>query len=224
MARKILVVEDDRNISDLIRMYLEKEGFEVHTAFDGGTALEKFRDVQPVLVLLDIMLPVMDGWGVCQRIRAESRTPIIMLTAKSEVLDRVTGLEMGADDYLVKPFGIMTLVSRIKAVLRRCNKQEDSSTLSAHGITMDVENHEVRVFGEDVELTKKEFAILQLFLQNPGKVFNRETLMHEVWGEEFVGESRTVDMHIKTLRQKLGDAAASIKTVVGIGYRMEVVG
>ena len=145
-----------------------------------------------------------------------------MATAKGTEMDMITGLDLGADDYLVKPFGIMTLVSRIKAVLRRCGKEKNASHLSAHGISMDIENHEVRVYGEDVELTKKEFAILKLFLQSPGKVFSREALMREVWGEEYYGESRTVDMHIKTLRQKLGDASTCIKTVVGLGYRMEV--
>ena len=222
----IWIVDDDSTIRDIEVYTLNSTGFEAKSFASGAPLFEALKTERPDLIVLDIMMPGDDGITILKKLRGNPTTkdiPIIMATAKGTEMDMITGLDTGADDYLVKPFGIMTLVSRIKAVLRRCNKQ-DSSTLSAHGITMDVENHEVRVLGEDVELTKKEFAILQLFLQNPGKVFNRETLMHEVWGEEFVGESRTVDMHIKTLRQKLGDAAASIKTVVGIGYRMEVVG
>ena len=223
----IWCVDDDSTIRDIEVYTLEQMGFEARGFSDGRTMLEALRGQKPELIILDIMMPGMDGLEVLKKLRADPAhrdIPVIMATAKGTEMDMITGLDTGADDYLVKPFGIMTLVSRIKAVLRRCGKQDDGNLLSAHGITMDVENHEVRVLGDDVELTKKEFAILRLFLQNPGKVYNRETLMHEVWGEEFVGESRTVDMHIKTLRQKLGDAAGCIKTVVGIGYRMEVVG
>ena len=223
----IWIVDDDSTIRDIEVYTLNSTGCEAKGFASGAPMLEALKMERPDLIVLDIMMPGDDGITILKKLRANPSTkdvPIIMATAKGTEMDMITGLDTGADDYLVKPFGIMTLVSRIKAVLRRCNKQDESSALSAHGIIMDVENHEVRVFGEDVELTKKEFAILRLFLQNPGKVFSRENLMHEVWGEEFVGESRTVDMHIKTLRQKLGDAAASIKTVVGIGYRMEVVG
>ena len=223
----IWIVDDDSTIRDIEVYTLNSTGFEAKGFASGAPMFKALKTERPDLIVLDIMMPGDDGITILKKLRGNPTTkdiPIIMATAKGTEMDMITGLDTGADDYLVKPFGIMTLVSRIKAVLRRCGMQEDGNLLSAHGITMDVENHEVRVLGEDVELTKKEFAILRLFLQNPGKVFNRETLMHEVWGEEFVGESRTVDMHIKTLRQKLGEAAGCIKTVVGIGYRMEVVG
>lgn len=223
----IWIVDDDSTIRDIEIYTLNSTGFEAKGFASGAPMFKALKTERPDLIVLDIMMPGDDGITILKKLRGNPTTkdiPIIMATAKGTEMDMITGLDTGADDYLVKPFGIMTLVSRIKAVLRRCGMQEDGNLLSAHGITMDVENHEVRVLCEDVELTKKEFAILRLFLQNPGKVFNRETLMHEVWGEEFIGESRTVDMHIKTLRQKLGEAAGCIKTVVGIGYRMEVVG
>ena len=223
----IWIVDDDSTIRDIEIYTLNSTGFEAKGFASGAPMFEALKTEHPDLIVLDIMMPGDDGITILKKLRGNPTTkdiPIIMATAKGTEMDLITGLDTGADDYLVKPFGIMTLVSRIKAVLRRCGMQEDGNLLSAHGITMDVENHEVRVLGEDVELTKKEFAILRLFLQNPGKVFNRETLMHEVWGEEFIGESRTVDMHIKTLRQKLGNAAGCIKTAVGIGYRMEAVG
>ena len=223
----IWIVDDDSTIRDIEIYTLNSTGFEAKGFASGAPMFKALKTERPDLIVLDIMMPGDDGITILKKLRGNPTTkdiPIIMATAKGTEMDMITGLDTGADDYLVKPFGIMTLVSRIKAVLRRCGMQEDGNLLSAHGITMDVENHEVRVLGEDVELTKKEFAILRLFLQNRGKVFNRETLMHEVWGEEFIGESRTVDMHIKTLRQKLGEAASCIKTVVGIGYRMEVVG
>jgi DNA-binding response OmpR family regulator len=225
MARTILVVEDDRNISDLIRMYLEKEGFEVHTAFDGGTALEKFRDVQPVLVLLDIMLPVMDGWGVCQRIRAESRTPIIMLTAKSEVLDRVTGLEMGADDYLVKPFEMKELMARINAVLRRSEIPDDTKKrLTFDKLIINLDSYELTVDGKQVDTPPKELELLYHLASTPNRVYTRNQLLDEVWGFDYFGDSRTVDVHIKRLREKVEGVSEQweLKTVWGVGYKFEV--
>ena len=221
----IWIVDDDSTIRDIEVYTLNTTGFEAKGFASGVPMFEALKTERPELIVLDIMMPGDDGITILKKLRANPSTksiPIIMATAKGTEIDMITGLDLGADDYLVKPFGIMTLVSRIKAVLRRCGKEESSNHLSAHGISMDIENHEVRVYGEDVELTKKEFAMLKLFLQSPGKVFSRETLMREVWGEEYYGESRTVDMHIKTLRQKLGDASACIKTVVGLGYRMEV--
>ena len=161
MARNILVVEDDRNISDLIRMYLEKEGFEVRSAYDGGKAIEEYDKQAPDMVLLDIMLPVVDGWGVCAHIREKGKTPIIMLTAKSDVGDRITGLEMGADDYLVKPFSVMELASRVRAVLRRCKAPEEKS-LTCGGLTLNEQEHTVSVNGQRVELTYKEYELLRL--------------------------------------------------------------
>lgn len=221
----IWIVDDDSTIREIEVYTLNTTGFEAKGFASGVPMFEALKTERPELIVLDIMMPGDDGITILKKLRANPSTksiPIIMATAKGTEMDMITGLDLGADDYLVKPFGIMTLVSRIKAVLRRCGKEKNASHLSAHGISMDIENHEVRVYGEDVELTKKEFAILKLFLQSPGKVFSREALMREVWGEEYYGESRTVDMHIKTLRQKLGDASTCIKTVVGLGYRMEV--
>jgi len=224
MARKILAVEDDRNISDLIRMYLEKEGFEVTTAFDGGTALEKFREVQPDLVLLDIMLPVMDGWGVCARIREMARTPIIMLTAKSEVLDRVTGLEMGADDYLVKPFEMKELIARINAVLRRTEIPDDTrKRLSFDKLVIDLDSYELTVDGKKIDTPPKELELLYHLAATPNRVYTRNQLLDEVWGFDYFGDSRTVDVHIKRLREKVENVSEewALKTVWGVGYKFE---
>lgn len=221
----IWIVDDDSTIRDIEVYTLNTTGFEAKGFPSGGPMFEALKTEMPELIVLDIMMPGDDGITILKKLRSNPSTrdiPIIMATAKGTEMDMITGLDTGSDDYLVKPFGIMTLVSRIKAVLRRCGKQKSDTLLSAHGIVMDTENYEVRVCGEDVELTKKEFAILRLFLQHPGKVYTRENLMSEVWGEEYFGESRTVDMHIKTLRQKLGASSGCIKTVVGIGYRMEV--
>lgn len=220
----IWIVDDDITIRDIEVYTLNTTGFGAK-GFPGGEPMfEALKSETPELIVLDIMMPGDDGITILKKLRNSPSTrdiPIIMATAKGTEMDVITGLDTGADDYLVKPFGSMTLVSRIKAVLRRCGKQESDTLLSAHGIVMDTESHQVRVCGEDVEFTKKEFAILHLFLLHPGKVYTREDLMSGVWGEEYFGESRTVDMHIKTLRQKLGEASGCIKTVVGIGYRME---
>jgi len=224
VARKILAVEDDRNISDLIRMYLEKEGFEVTTAFDGGTALEKFREIEPDLVLLDIMLPVMDGWGVCSRIREVSRTPIIMLTAKSEVLDRVTGLEMGADDYLVKPFEMKELIARINAVLRRTEIPDDTrKRLSFDKLVIDLDSYELTVNGQKIDTPPKELELLYHLAATPNRVYTRNQLLDEVWGFDYFGDSRTVDVHIKRLREKVENVSEewALKTVWGVGYKFE---
>ena len=224
MARKILAVEDDRNISDLIRMYLEKEGFEVTAAFDGGTALEKFREIEPDLVLLDIMLPVMDGWGVCSRIREVSRTPIIMLTAKSEVLDRVTGLEMGADDYLVKPFEMKELIARINAVLRRTEIPDDTrKRLSFDKLVIDLDSYELTVDGQKIDTPPKELELLYHLAATPNRVYTRNQLLDEVWGFDYFGDSRTVDVHIKRLREKVENVSDewALKTVWGVGYKFE---
>ena len=220
----IWIVDDDSTIRDIQVYTLNTTGFEAKGFPGGAPMFEALKTETPELIVLDIMMPGDDGITILRKLRSNSSTkdiPVIMSTAKGAEIDMITGLDTGADDYLVKPFGIMTLVSRIKAVLRRCGKQKTDTLLSAHGIVMDTQSHEVRVYGEDVELTKKEFAILRLFLRSPGKVYSREELMSEVWGEEYFGESRTVDMHIKTLRQKLGPGSGCIKTVVGIGYRME---
>ena len=227
MGRKILAVEDDRNISDLIRMYLEKEGFEVTTAFDGGTAVERFREIGPDLVLLDIMLPVMDGWSVCAKIRETSRTPIIILTAKSEVLDRVTGLEMGADDYLVKPFEMKELIARINAVLRRTEIPDDTrKRLTFDKLVIDLDSYELTVDGQKVDTPPKELELLYHLASTPNRVYTRNQLLDEVWGFDYFGDSRTVDVHIKRLREKVENVSGewALKTVWGVGYKFEVVG
>ena len=227
MGRKILAVADDRNISDLIRMYLEKEGFEVTTAFDGGTAVERFREIGPDLVLLDIMLPVMDGWSVCAKIRETSRAPIIMLTAKSEVLDRVTGLEMGADDYLVKPFEMKELIARINAVLRRTEIPDDTrKRLTFDKLVIDLDSYELTVDGQKVDTPPKELELLYHLASTPNRVYTRNQLLDEVWGFDYFGDSRTVDVHIKRLREKVENVSEewTLKTVWGVGYKFEVVG
>ena len=227
MGRKILAVEDDRNISDLIRMYLEKEGFEVTTAFDGGTAVERFREIGPDLVLLDIMLPVMDGWSVCAKIRETSRAPIIMLTAKSEVLDRVTGLEMGADDYLVKPFEMKELIARINAVLRRTEIPDDTrKRLTFDKLVIDLDSYELTVDGQKVDTPPKELELLYHLASTPNRVYTRNLLFDVVWGFYYFGDSRTVDVHIKRLREKVENVSEewTLKTVWGVGYKFEVVG
>ena len=225
MARRILVVEDDRNISDLIRMYLEKEGFEVTAAFDGGTAVEKFKEIQPDLVLLDIMLPVMDGWGVCQKIREMSKTPIIMLTAKSEVFDKVTGLEMGADDYIVKPFEMKELIARINAVLRRTEIPDDTrKRLVFDKLIIDLDSYELIVDGKKIDTPPKELELLYHLASTPNRVYTRNQLLDEVWGFDYFGDSRTVDVHIKRLREKVENVSDQweLKTVWGVGYKFEL--
>lgn len=225
MARNILVVEDDRNISDLIRMYLEKEGFEVRSAYDGGKAVEEFDKQAPDMVLLDIMLPVMDGWAVCAYIREKAKTPIIMLTAKSEVNDRITGLEMGADDYLVKPFEMKELMARINAVLRRSEIPDDTKKrLVFDKLVIDLDSYELLVDGKKIDTPPKELELLYHLASNPNRVYTRDQLLNEVWGFEYYGDSRTVDVHVKRLREKLEGVSDkwSLKTVWGVGYKFEV--
>ena len=227
MARKILVVEDDHNISDLIRMYLEKEGFEVQTVFDGGSAVETFRSWEPDMVLLDIMLPVMDGWAVCGKIRETSRTPIIMITAKSEVFDRIQGLEMGADDYIVKPFEMKELIARINAVLRRTEIPTDTrKRLVFDKLIIDLDSYELIVDGKKVDTPPKELELLYHLASTPNRVYTRNQLLDEVWGFDYFGDSRTVDVHIKRLREKVENVSDqwALKTVWGVGYKFEVTG
>lgn len=227
MARKILVVEDDHNISDLIRMYLEKEGFEIQTVFDGGSAVETFRSWQPDMVLLDIMLPVMDGWAVCAKIRESSRTPIIMITAKSEVFDRIQGLEMGADDYIVKPFEMKELIARINAVLRRTEIPSDTrKRLVFDKLVIDLDSYELTVDGKKVDTPPKELELLYHLASTPNRVYTRNQLLDEVWGFDYFGDSRTVDVHIKRLREKVENVSDqwALKTVWGVGYKFEVTG
>ena len=230
MGRNILVVEDDRNISDLIHMYLVKEGFDVRIAGDGGRAIEEFQRQAPDLILLDIMLPVMDGWAVCAKIRETSKVPIIMLTAKSEVFDRIQGLEMGADDYIVKPFETKEVLARVRAVLRRTSGEGEVSPagkkLVFDKLTINLDAYELIVDGKRVDPPPKELELLYHLASSPNRVFTRNQLLDEVWGFDYFGDSRTVDVHIKRLREKLEGVSSewSLKTVWGVGYKFEVTG
>lgn len=220
----IWCVDDDSTIRDIEVYALTQTGFEARGFADGISVLEALKSEKPELIVLDIMLPEKDGVEVLREIRANPETrrlPVIMATAKGTEMDKIQGLDTGADDYLVKPFGVMEMVSRIKAVLRRCEPSERRDTLTVGMITLSDSEHTVTVDGERTALTLKEFEILKLFMQNTGKVFSRDRLLSEVWGVDYLGESRTVDMHIKTLRRKLGSAGALIETVIGIGYKME---
>lgn len=220
----IWCVDDDNTIRDIEVYTLTQTGFEAKGFADGISMLEALKTEKPELIVLDIMLPGKDGVEILKEIRSNPETrkiPVIMATAKGTEMDKIQGLDTGADDYLVKPFGVMEMVSRIKAVLRRCDPDEKEEVLSIGEITLSDKEHLVTVNGEKVVLTFKEFEILKLFMSNPGIVFSRDKLLSEVWGIDYLGESRTVDMHIKTLRQKLGDAGALIETVIGVGYKME---
>ena len=220
----IWCVDDDNTIRDIEVYTLTQTGFEAKGFADGISMLEALKTEKPELIVLDIMLPGKDGVEVLKEIRSNPETrkiPVIMATAKGTEMDKIQGLDTGADDYLVKPFGVMEMVSRIKAVLRRCEPDEKEETLTIGEITLSDKEHLVTVNGEKVVLTFKEFEILKLFMSNPGIVFSRDKLLSEVWGVDYLGESRTVDMHIKTLRQKLGDAGTIIETVIGVGYKME---
>ena len=226
MARNILVVEDDRNISELIQMYLVKEGVDVRIAGDGGKAIEEFERQVPDLILLDIMLPVMDGWAVCAKIRETSKVPIIMLTAKSEVFDRIQGLEMGADDYIVKPFEMKELLARINAVLRRTEIPTDTSKkLAFDKLVINLDSYELIVDGQRIDTPPKELELLYHLAATPNRVYTRNQLLDEVWGFDYFGDSRTVDVHIKRLREKLEGVSESwsLKTVWGVGYKFEVI-
>ena len=220
----IWCVDDDNTIRDIEVYTLTQTGFEAKGFADGISMLEALKTEKPELIVLDIMLPGKDGVEVLKEIRSNPETrkiPVIMATAKGTEMDKIQGLDTGADDYLVKPFGVMEMVSRIKAVLRRCEPDDKEEVLSIGEITLSDKEHLVTVNGEKVVLTFKEFEILKLFMSNPGIVFSRDKLLSEVWGIDYLGESRTVDMHIKTLRQKLGDAGTIIETVIGVGYKME---
>lgn len=224
MSELILIVDDEVSIRELIRFNLEKEGFDTVSAGDGPEALEIFHAKRPDLVLLDIMLPTMDGWEVCKALRKESNVPIIMLTAKGDESERVSGLEMGADDYITKPFSPKELVARIRAVLRRANPEEETTQVALDDLVIDIDRHEVTVAGKPVSLTPKEFDLLLLLVRNRGKVLSRDMLLETVWGYDYGGETRTVDVHIRRLRQKLNDDPQNpkyIHTVHGVGYKVE---
>ena len=228
MATSVLVVEDDRNIGELLQLYLEKEGYAVTIATDGGQGLQKFRAIHPDLVLLDVMMPVMDGWAVCRAIRAESQTPIIMLTAKSETEDKITGLRTGADDYITKPFEMRELLARIEAVLRRTNpagEQVKAKRLIFDRLIIEMDAFEQTVNVKKVDTPPKEMELLYYLASSPNRVYTRNQLLDEVWGFDYFGDSRTVDVHVKRLREKLEGVSDSwnLKTVWGVGYKFEVI-
>ena len=226
---RILIVDDDKNICELLRLYLEKEGYETAMAHDGESALAVFEEKQFDLVLLDVMMPRVDGWETCRRIRAKGNTPIIMLTAKGETFDKVLGLELGADDYVVKPFDTKEVVARIKAVLRRTGRQARAPSSSDGALVFDnlvvnITKYELKVKDEVVDTPPKELELLYHLASNPNKVFTRDALLDEVWGFEYYGDSRTIDVHIKRLREKLEGVSDqwNLKTVWGVGYKFEL--
>ncbi len=224
-AEKILVVDDDLNICELLRLYLTKEGYNVVIANDGVSAVTMFQEESPALVLLDIMLPKLDGWQVCREIRKFSETPIIMLTAKGEVFDRVLGLELGADDYVVKPFDTKEIVARIKAVLRRSAASASEEVKEVHydKLSINLTNYELKVAGVQIDTPPKEMELIFHLAKNPNRVFTRDQLLDEVWGYDYYGDSRTVDVHVKRLREKLEGTSDKweLRTVWGVGYKFE---
>ena len=227
MAISVLIVEDDRNIAELLQMYLEKEGYAVTVAHDGSQGLSKFRTIKPDLVLLDVMMPVMDGWSVCKTIRSESQTPVIMLTAKGETDDKVNGLKIGADDYITKPFEMKEVLARIEAVLRRASgvtAEKKPRQLVFDKLVIDMDAFELLVDCKKVDTPPKEMELLFYLASSPNRVFTRNQLLDEVWGFDYFGDSRTVDVHVKRLREKLEGVSDrwSLKTVWGVGYKFEV--
>ena len=226
MAQKVLIVEDDNNIAELLHLYLEKEGYETQVSRDGGTAVEQFHAFQPDLVLLDLMLPVLDGWAVLKKIRESAKTPVIMLTAKGETTDKVSGLEMGADDYIVKPFVMKEVLARIHAVMRRVGGDEEpkAKKLAFDKLVINLDSYELLVDGKRVDTPPKELELLFHLASSPNRVFTRNQLLDEVWGFDYFGDSRTVDVHIKRLREKLEEVSDQwrLKTAWGVGYKFEV--
>ena len=229
--QKILIVDDDENIAELISLYLTKECFDTMMVHDGEEALVAFDTYQPNLMLLDLMLPGIDGYQVCREIRARSNTPIIMLSAKGEVFDKVLGLEMGADDYIMKPFDSKEMVARVKAVLRRYQPgqkmespvEDKSKRVEYPGISINLTNYSVIVDGQTVDMPPKELELLYFLAASPNQVFTREQLLDQIWGYEYIGDTRTIDVHIKRLREKIKDHATwGLATVWGIGYKFEV--
>lgn len=221
----VLVVEDDPNVAELLRLYLAKAGHAVHVAHDGLDALRAFREKHPDLVILDVMLPFLDGWEVCREIRREGETPVIMLTARGENGEKILGFELGADDYVVKPFNPQELMARVRAVLRRTRPVADRSQVAQHpGLRVDLAQYRAEVDGVPVDMTPRELELLHHLAARPNQVFSREQLMNQVWGYDYLGDSRTIDVYIKRLRKKLEgpDRPWRISTVWGVGYRFEV--
>ncbi|MCD8117608.1 MAG: response regulator transcription factor [Oscillospiraceae bacterium] len=226
MGKKALIIEDDGSIAELLRLYLEKDGFEVAQAGDGGQGTELAQSFEPDVILLDIMLPVKDGWQVCREVRSFSKTPIIMLTAKGETADKVAGLEMGADDYLTKPFEVKELLARVHAIMRRTAEDEGDKPkrLSFDKLVIDLDSYELIVDGKKVDTPPKEMELLFHLASSPNRVYTRNQLLDEVWGFDYFGDSRTVDVHVKRLREKLEGVSDQwrLKTVWGVGYKFEV--
>lgn len=224
MAKQnILIIDDDKNIREVVKLYLKKEGYEVMEAADGAIGVDMFFGKQYDLVLLDIMMPVLDGMETIKKIRAKSNVPVIMLTAKGETFDKVLALELGADDYIVKPFDPKELVARVKAVIRRSNQEEKSDLLEYEDLTIDMQNYQVIYKGNELQMPPKEIELLYFLASRPNKVFTRDQLLEQVWGFEYFGDSRTVDVHIKRLREKFTEEEPwQIKTVWGVGYKFEV--
>ena len=226
--QKILIVDDDEHIAELISLYLTKECFDTRIEHDGQSAITAFKEYMPDVVLLDIMLPGKDGYQVCREIRMESNIPIIMLSAKTEVFDKVLGLELGADDYMIKPFDSKELVARVKALLRRANQTTSTTTGGAEvvkfpDLTVNLSNYEVVYKGETLEMAPKEIELLYFLASSPNQVFTREQLLDNIWGYEYAGDTRTVDVHIKRIREKIHDSDTwALSTVWGIGYKFEV--
>ncbi len=228
--QKILIVDDDANIAELISLYLNKECYDTQVASDGESALSMFQSYQPNLILLDLMLPGIDGYQVCREIRTKSSVPIIMLSAKGEVFDKVLGLELGADDYMEKPFDSKELVARVKAVLRRYRPAEESisvrptdKVVEYPDLTINLTNYSVTYMGRSIEMPPKELELLYFLASSPNRVFTREQLLDQIWGYEYIGDTRTVDVHIKRIREKIHDNVAwRIATIWGIGYKFEV--
>ena len=226
MEEKILIVDDDQNICELLRLYLEKEGFKTILAFDGQQAIDYAKNYEPDLVLLDIMLPKSDGWQVCREIRKWSQMPIIMLTAKGETFDKILGLELGADDYVTKPFDTKEVIARIKAVLRRVNSGDkpDLQEVKYDKLRINLTNYELVVDGKTIDTPPKELELIYHLASNPNRVYTRDQLLDEVWGFDYYGDSRTVDVHVKRIREKLENISDewTLKTVWGVGYKFEV--
>ena len=227
MQNKILIVDDDENICELLNLYLKKDGFDTSTAYNGRQAVEFAEKYNPDLILLDIMLPELDGWQVCREIRKKSEVPIIMLTAKGETFDKILGLELGADDYVTKPFDTKEVVARIKAVLRRSNENEKTEKIEEvrfDKLVINLTNYELVVDGKSIDTPPKELELIYHLASNPNRVYTRDQLLDEVWGFDYYGDSRTADVHVKRLREKLEDVADkwSLKTVWGVGYKFEV--
>lgn len=222
MAKKILIVEDEENIRELLRLYLEREGYEISEAANGVEGLKKWKAENPDMILLDVMMPMMDGWQVCRSIREESAMPIIMLTAKGETSDRVSGLEMGADDYIVKPLEMREVVARVRAVFRRF-APEDSGKISFDNLVIDKQAYDLVVSGKRIDAPPKEIELLYFLASSPNRVFTRAQLLDDVWGFDYFGDTRTVDVHIKRLREKLEGVSDKweLKTVWGVGYKFE---